>query len=343
MPKLAPSGTETPAMGATKTPKANPPPGDETLKKEYSPATQADFKTFLQQQKACALFNNHLTGQNSSLCHPPIHHLFCLGTEYAHPRLLCTHLAGMGSIAEDINRHVRVFSSTSQSTVLASKPVIWASCFMQLVDEWQGSMFVHVVQDVGYRTGFCQVRESLHFWHLKTWHEQHGPTSQLTMISDVLSIDFKRNVPLDQTIQQIHATNKAIWAMGVPSPEVFLSLLLVQSLQKNYPVLYRDIDNSIMAAMKQFPFTSDSIISCITREQADPKEPSLFSANPSSRSAEAHIAQSSRPRPKCLNTNCGKEGHTLPYCIKEGRGIAGKTVGDDTLVMRLDLQSSKRA
>ena len=120
--------------------------------------------------------------------------------------------------------------STSQSTVLTSKPVIWASCFMQLVDEWQGSMFVHVVQDVGYRTGFCQVRKSLHFWHLKTWHEQHGPMSQLTMISDVLSIDFKRNVPLDQTIQQICATNKAIWAMGVPSPEVFLSLLLVQSL-----------------------------------------------------------------------------------------------------------------
>ena len=73
---------------------------------------------------------------------------------------------------------------------------------------------------------------------LKIHHEQHGPTSQLTMIADVLALEFKRNVPLDQTVQKIHATNDAIWAMGAPSPELFLSLLLVRALKKNYPVLY---------------------------------------------------------------------------------------------------------
>ena len=162
---------------------------------------------------------------------------------------------------------------------------------------------------------------------LKNRHEQRGPTSQLTMISNALSIDFKHDVPLDQTVQQIRATNEAIWAMGAPSPEVFLSLLLVRALWKNYPVLYRDIDNSIAASTKQFPFTSDSIISRIAREQADPKEPSLSSSQSST--TEAHVAQSSsQPKPKCLNTNCGREGHTLPYCIREGGGMAGKTVAE---------------
>ena len=162
---------------------------------------------------------------------------------------------------------------------------------------------------------------------LKTCHKQCGPMSQLTLISDALSINFKQNVPLDQTVQQIRATNEAIWAMGALSLEVFLSLLLVRALRKNYLILYRDIDNLIAAATKQFPFGSDSIINCITCEQADPKEPSLSSSQSSS--TEAHIAQApSRPKLKCPNTNFGQEGHTLPYCIKEGGGMAGKTVAE---------------
>lgn len=56
--------------------------------------------------------------------------------------------------------------------------------------------------------------------------------SQLTMISDALSIDFKWNVPLDQMVQQIHTTNEAIWVMGAPLPKVFLLLLLVCVVQE---------------------------------------------------------------------------------------------------------------
>ena len=160
------------------------------------------------------------------------------------------------------------------------------------------------------------------------------------MISDALSIDFKHNVPLDQTVQQIRTANEAIWAMGTPSPEVFLSLLLVHALGKNYPVLYHDIDNSIAAATKQFPFGSDSIISRIACKQTDPKEPSLSSSH--SAPAEAHVAQSStRPKLKCMNSNCGREGHTLPYCIKEGGGMAGKTIADTRVKQHEDLKMAK--
>ena len=119
---------------------------------------------------------------------------------------------------------------------------------------------------------------------LKTCHEQRGPTSQLTMIADALAIEFSCNVLLDQTVQKIHAANNAIWAMGAPSPELFLSLLLVCALKKNYPVLYRDIDNSLAGAMKQSPFSSTSIINRIAREQTDLKEP-----DSSVLSTEAHV------------------------------------------------------
>ena len=162
------------------------------------------------------------------------------------------------------------------------------------------------------------------YYALKTCHEQRGPTTQLTMIADALAIDFQRSVPLNQTVQRIRAANDAIWAMGAPSAEVFLSLLLVRALKKHYPVLYRDIDNSLASATKHSPFPSSAIINCIAREQIDLKEPDT-----STPVTEAHIVQSSsKSRPRCPNPNCGWEGHTLPYCVKEGGGMAGKTVSE---------------
>ena len=158
------------------------------------------------------------------------------------------------------------------------------------------------------------------YYTLKTHHEQRGPTTQLTMIADALSIDFQRSVPLDQTVQRIRAANDAIWAMGAPSAEIFLPLLLVHALKQNYPVLYWDIDNSLASAMKQSPFPSSAIINRIAREQIDPKE-----LDTSAPATEVHVAQaSSKSRPCCPNPNCGCEGHTLPYCVKEGGGMAGK-------------------
>ena len=160
------------------------------------------------------------------------------------------------------------------------------------------------------------------YYTLKTHHKQRGPTTQLTMIADALAIDFQRTVPLDQTVQRIRAANDAIWAMGAPSAEIFLSLLLVRALKKNYPVLYRDIDNSLASAMKQSPFPSSAIINRIAREQIDPKEPDV--------STEAHVAtqSASKSHLHCPNSNCGREGHTLRCCVKEGGGMAGKTVGE---------------
>ena len=344
MPKAVPSGAETPVTGPTKTPKPlNPPLEEENLKEEYSPSTRADFETFLQQRRARTFPDD---AARLDKTHPSIIHQSITSSAWVPntpildysgrtwlewDRSLKTSIGMYGFLALHLDQQ---YSPPNQ----LAEPVASRNWWMndRAVCSFMRSKMSAIELDFVKSTNLSA---SSMYAMLKNRHEQRGPTSQLTMISDALSIDFKRNVPLDQTVQQIRATNEAIWAMGAPSPEVFLSLLLVRALRKNYPVLYRDIDNSIAASMKQYPFTSDLIISHIACEQNDPKEPSLSSSQSSS--AEAHIAQSSRPKPKCTNTNCGREGHTLPYCVKEGGGMAGKSVADARAKQRKDTKSAR--
>ena len=75
MLKAVTSGAETPVIGATKTPQVLKLPLEEgNLKEEYSPGTCTDFETFLQQRKACTLFDDaaQLAKTHPSVIHQSI-------------------------------------------------------------------------------------------------------------------------------------------------------------------------------------------------------------------------------------------------------------------------------
>ena len=344
MPKREePVGTG--AEASSKTPKVLK-PGAGDGGEEFSPGTRADFEVFLRERKARSVMDDatRLDKTHPSVIHQSISSSawvpntptldYSARTWLEWDRSLRTSIGMYGFLALHLDK---MYSPPNH----LSEPVASRNWWMndRAVCSFMRSKMSAIELDF---VKSPSITASGMYDLLKTRHEQRGPTSQLTMISDALSIDFKRNVPLDQTVQQIRSTNEAIWAMGAPSPDLFLSLLLVRALRKNYPVLYRDIDNSIAAATKQFPFTSNSIINRIAREQADPKEPT--SSTSQSSSAEAHVAQtSSRPRPKCPNPKCGREGHTLPYCIREGGGMAGKTVAEARAKQRDDAKVAKES
>lgn len=104
-------------------------------------------------------------------------------------------------------------------------------------------------------------------------------------------------------------------------------------------VLYRDINNSIAAATKQFPFGSDSIINHIACKQADLKEPSLSSSQSSS--TEAHVAQApSRLKP--VSKHKLWEGGSHPTLLHQGgRGMARKSVAEARVKQCKDAKIAK--
>lgn len=325
-----PTGTK-PLVGDTK-----PPIGE-----EMSPNTRADFATFLQQRRVLNPIDDaaHLDKTHPSVVHQSISPSawipdtptldYSARTWIDWDRCLRTSIGMYGFLSLHLDPSYLPPAPSAEPVAFRNwKMNNRAVCsFMR---SKMSSIELDFVKD-------ATLTASNMYFALKTRHEQRGPTSQLTMIADALAIEFRRNIPLDQTVQKIRAANDAIWAMGAPSPDIFLSLLLVQALKKNYPVLYRDVDNLIAMATKQSPFSSAAIINRIAREQTDPKEP-----DSSVPTAEVHVAQSnSKPRPRCTNKNCGREGHTLPYCVKEGGGMAGMTVAEAHTKQREDLKAKK--
>ena len=339
MPKLKDDAS---AGDANKTPTSvKPLPAEVKTHKdeEMSPATRVDFAVFLSQRRsqhpvddAACLDKTHPLVVHQSISPsawipdtPILNYSARTWIDWDH--CLCTSIGMYGFLS----LHLEL---TYLPPAPSSKPVAFHNWKMndKAVCSFMRSKMSAIEQDF---VKDHSLTASTMYIALKTRHEQRGPTTQLTMIADALAIDFQRTVLLDQTVQKIRAANDAIWAMGAPSAEIFLSLLLVCALKKNYPILYRDIDNSLVSATKQSPFPSTAIINQIAREQIDPKKPDV-----SRHTTEAHVAQSSsKPRLHCPNSNCGWEGHTLPHCVKEGGGMAGKTVSEARAKYKEDMKA----
>ena len=204
MPKAVPSGTETPATGPSRTPKVKPLEGEE-VKEEYLPGTRADFETFLKQRKARTFLDDaaRLDKTHPSVIHqsitssawipntPILDYSACTWLDW--DRALKTSIGMYGFLALHLDQS---YSPPNQ----LSEPVASRNWGMndRAVCSFMRSKMSAIELDF---VKSPHLSTSGMYAILKVCHEQRGPTSQLTMISDALSIDFKRNVPLDQTVQ----------------------------------------------------------------------------------------------------------------------------------------------
>ena len=249
-----------------KTPTAMKPlPADTKREEEMSPGTRADFATFLSARHSKINDTARLNKTHPLVVHQSISSSawipdtpaldYSARTWIDWDRSLRTSIGMYGFLSLHLDpSYLPPAPSTEPVAFRNWKMNDWAVCsFMR-------SKMSAIEQDFVKDPSLTAANM---YYSLKTHHEQHGPTTQLTMIADALAIDFQHSVPLDQTVQRIRAANNAIWAMGAPSAEIFLSLLLVCALKKHYPVLYRDIDNSLASATKQSPFPSSAIINRI--------------------------------------------------------------------------------
>jgi hypothetical protein len=143
-----------------------------------------------------------------------------------------------------------------------------------------------------------------------------------------------------KTVESIEQINNRIWAMGAPSPQDFLSILLVNALRPIKHV-YNDIENGLSYASDLCPYGLNEIYSRIECYQTN--EQRHLTAGTSS---TAHLAatshthsSSSNARSKC--SNCGKPGHTHPYCTQPGGGCEGQTV-EEAKAKRLADKAAKK-
>ncbi|KAJ3821267.1 hypothetical protein EV361DRAFT_793819, partial [Lentinula raphanica] len=65
---------------------------------------------------------------------------------------------------------------------------------------------------------------------LKARHEQAGPVKQALLIQEALGIRYSRTEPFSATSSKLNDLNTRIWAMGTPSEELFLCILMMNAM-----------------------------------------------------------------------------------------------------------------
>jgi hypothetical protein len=155
---------------------------------------------------------------------------------------------------------------------------------------------------------------------------QRRPLDQVNKLCAAMGVQFGEDPNLwAATLEKIAELNKAVWVGEAPTAQGIHTVLLLHALAP-FPMFV----DSLLAVPDLDPAY---ITTRLDAKQQMPKS-SSFSAN------AATGAKTDRRKPKgghCSNPTCkSPAGHTYPYCISPGGGMAGKSLDDACAKKRAD-------
>ncbi|THU77324.1 hypothetical protein K435DRAFT_878009 [Dendrothele bispora CBS 962.96] len=152
-------------------------------------------------------------------------------------------------------------------------------------------------------------------WTLLTQHHaQEGPVKQVQLIQEALNVQYSSSEKYSTTSSKLTTLNKRIWDMGSLSLELFLCIIMINSMS-NVPDLRATCEN----VAQQFA-------------QSDGTNPDL-TKNPTTRKYDSSDIKRALDMAQGLVDSDLKTadiplpiGHTKDYCVFPGGGMAGKTI-----------------
>ena len=159
---------------------------------------------------------------------------------------------------------------------------------------------------------------------LKNRHEQQGTVSQIQLMQEAFLIRYSTTKTFADTSEDLRVLNERIWAMGPPTPDNFLVILMVLALSTPDFRGVRDaVITGLASASTTTPYTAANICSHPDLEQricnADMQAASTTALS-FNNALSAHVKLSNRK----ICSNCKKEGHIIDYCIQPGGKMAGQ-------------------
>ncbi|KAJ3992527.1 hypothetical protein F5050DRAFT_1553873, partial [Lentinula boryana] len=170
---------------------------------------------------------------------------------------------------------------------------------------------------------------------LKARHKKAGPVKQVLLIQEALGIRYSRTETFSSTSSKISELNTRIWAMGTPSEELFLCILMINTmtsipeLETTQGLVAQDLAKSQPDSTGKTTYKSSDINVALDTAQtlvnADGKTTDLVFAAQGSCPPKQPFKPSHRPQ--CTNPQCSQpSGHQIEYCVSPGGGMAGKTI-----------------
>jgi hypothetical protein len=176
---------------------------------------------------------------------------------------------------------------------------------------------------------------------IKDCHQKEGPICQVQLLQQALSIQCTKDTPLPETADQICTLIERAFAMGDIKADLLCSIAILHSLSHHFPHARSIISCNISNSSLTSPYTSTDIRQFLENEQSLIKN-DQHSENRSSIVLTAHTKAPRMSSPLlCSNPVCKKTGHTIEFCIKQGGGMAGKTIEDSKTARRLMLDKKR--
>ncbi|THU87200.1 hypothetical protein K435DRAFT_804496 [Dendrothele bispora CBS 962.96] len=169
-------------------------------------------------------------------------------------------------------------------------------------------------------------------------HAQEGPVKQVQLIQEALGIHYSSSEKYSSTSSKLTTLNKRIWDMGSLSSELFLCIIMINSMS-NVPELRATREN-VAQQFAQSDGTNPDLTKNPTAKKYDSSDIKraldMAQGLVDSDSKTADIALSAQAsqksnfcRPKCSVPGCPKPiGHMKDWCVSPGGGMAGKTIAE---------------
>ena len=162
---------------------------------------------------------------------------------------------------------------------------------------------------------------------LKARHEQEGPITQILLIQEALNVRYSRSERLSTVSTKLADLNTRIFAIGIPTKDVFLSILMLNSLSGELTNVRDHVATSISSSVQ---FTSNDI-----QKRLDTEQQIIDSDAAKSPRVNVLVAHDRGKRNNgsqkilCTCMNCKNAGrrfvrHTDATCYHPGGAMEGK-------------------
>ncbi|KZT20517.1 hypothetical protein NEOLEDRAFT_1075459, partial [Neolentinus lepideus HHB14362 ss-1] len=159
--------------------------------------------------------------------------------------------------------------------------------------------------------------------NLHARHEQQGPLTQLTLIEEAFATWYTPDECLATTSHNLTELVKRIWAIGIPTEEVFLAIIMLNALGDHFRGVRDHLATVLSSSSKDRPLTPAVIRAHLDTEQqildCQKKLDTDKVAGSSSQPVEVLAAQSGT-----WCTHCKSKNHLVATCWAPGGLMEGK-------------------
>ena len=188
--------------------------------------------------------------------------------------------------------------------------------------------------------GQAPIEDAAALWKmLETCHQDDGPVTQVSLIREAMGLcataDDFTTAPKD-----IIRIMECVFSMGPISNNIYTNFIILHSFSDLQDMQF-SIQDQLKMASKEDPATPLTVLNYLREKQK------IIDSNSSARNATsiALAAHSHHKHNKSnsslLCTGCGGTTHTLPYCIRKGGGMEGKTIEESKAQRKKDREAKQ--